>query len=115
MNAPQVSSIIDRAATVVATWALTWLASHGYISQSDIVAFLPILIALPAAFVGWWKNRQSAVLANVDALAKDPTSPVKGVILSNSTEGRELARDIPGLTTVVAGTPEATAIAKTGT
>lgn len=109
MNQSQVSSTLDRAATVIATWFLTWLASKGYISQSDTVAFLPILIALPAAFVGWYKNRASSIVASAAALPD-----VKGVVTNNTMAGRDLAESVPDKTVVSAGTPEATAIAKPG-
>lgn len=109
MNPTQTSSILDRAATVIATWLLTWLASKGYITQGDTVAFLPILIALPAAFVGWWKNRPASIVANATALPE-----VKGVVTTNTIEGRDLAASIPGPAVAAAGTSDAKVIATTG-
>ena len=64
MNSQQTSGILDRAATVFVTWLLTWATSKGYMTTSDAAAFLPILIALPAALVGWWKNRPQSIVAN---------------------------------------------------
>lgn len=109
MNQPQVSSTLDRSATVIATWFLTWLASRHYISDGDVVAFLPILIAIPAAFIGWWKNRATSLVAATDALPG-----VKGVVTDNTIVGRDLANSIPSESVAAAGTVNATALAKQG-
>ena len=57
-------------------------------------------------------NTQHSIVSSVDAMAKDPYSPVAGVITVNSPAGRELAQSIPGNTTAPADSPAAATIAK---
>lgn len=111
MNSQAVSAI-DRVATVFATWVLTYLTSKGIISTSDAAAFLPILIAIPVAVWGLYKNRQSALIAQMGKIAADPESPVKAIITTNTPEGRALADAVPDNSIVAAGTIEATKIAR---
>ena len=64
--------------------------------------------------VGVWSTltkTPTAAVAAVDALANDPTSPVKGVIVANTTAGQQLADSLPGNTTTVAGSSAARAMA----
>lgn len=94
-----------------------WFAFKGWITTEQLSSLLSSPVAgavasMAAAFI--WSamtHRQGNAVAVVDAMAKDPTSPVKGVILEPTTEGRALAASIPGVTAVVAGTPMAAAIA----
>lgn len=50
-------------------------------------------------------NTRASLVKKVDDLAKDPTTPVVGVVVANTPEGRELAASIPGNTTVVVEQP----------
>lgn len=61
---------------------------------------------------GMWTNSQTGLVKAVDALAKDPQSPVAGVIVTQTPEGKELADAIPGKTTVTAGTVDAAKLAQ---
>jgi len=68
-----------------------------------------------AIVVGIWSQltkSPAAKVAMVDALAKDPESPVKGVILESTIAGQAMARSLPGKTTVVAGTFDASTLAR---
>jgi hypothetical protein len=73
-------------------------------------------VVVSGIVVGIWSQltkSDAGKVAMVDALAKDPTSPVRGTILDNNTAGREMAASLPGQTTAVAGTVSAKAIAQT--
>lgn len=68
MNSDQVTGSLDRIATVAATWFLGIAVQRHWISSADSVAFLPIIVALPAALWGLYKNRSSAIVASASAL-----------------------------------------------
>lgn len=107
----QWSASIDRVVLVMATWFLGWLVNKKVISDADSTLFLPIIIAAPAFLWGLWKNRQAAIVAKAETLSQDPTSPVKGLVVDNSPEGKAIS-DASGSTVVVAGTSAATNMAK---
>lgn len=76
-------------------------------------------IAGPAAVLGgyfwsWWVNRPKALVASVVAMADDPSSPVKGVVVSPTIAGRELANEFVTDKIAAAGTHDAKAIAAPG-
>ena len=71
----------------------------------------PLMIVVGSVWSAIDKTRASLV-AKVDAMAKDPTSPVAGVIMTNTPDGRALAAGLPGNTTVVAGSPDAANIVR---
>lgn len=71
----------------------------------------PVMIVISAIWSLIDKTKTSMV-AKVDAMAKDPTSPVVGIITTNTPEGKDLANSMPGSTTVVAGTIAAAEVAK---
>jgi uncharacterized membrane protein len=54
----------------------------------------------------------TGTIKDVAAMADDPNSAVKGLITTNTIEGRALAQSIPQNTVVSAGTTEATQLAK---
>jgi len=102
-------------------------AAFGWLNAEQIAAIAKVMqdvagplamIAGPAGVLGgyvwsWWVNRPAALVASVDAMAKDPNSPVKGVVLENTIAGRDMAKEMPGTTTAVAGSVDAKAIAST--
>lgn len=112
-SSTQWSASIDRVVLVLATWFLGWLVNKKFISDADSALFLPVIIAAPAFLWGIWNNRQAAQVAKAEALAQDPTSPVKGLIVTNTAEGNAVA-EASGSTVVVAGTQEAVNMAKSG-
>lgn len=97
-----------------------FLVGKGWVKADQVTALLSneaVIGGLGAAGVLVWgmlTHTQANAVAVVDTIAKDPASPVKGVVMANTEEGRELAAELPGATTVVAGTADAAAVAKTG-
>lgn len=71
-------------------------------------------VGLATVVVGLWSQltkTTEAKVAMVNDLAKDPTTEVQGVVLTNTDAGKALAAKIEG-PVEVAGTPAATEIAK---
>ncbi len=64
------------------------------------------------AALGLHNASPEAKVKAVDALAKDPTSPIVGVVTANTPEGKAIANSIPGNTTVVANSPGANSVAQ---
>ena len=92
----------------IAKWPLL-----GTILDPATQAALGTVVA--AIVVGVWSQltkSDAAKVAMVDALAKDPASPVKGVILESTIAGQNMAKTLPGKTTVVAGTFDASTLAR---
>ena len=64
--------------------------------------------------VGVWSQltkTPAAKVAAVNALAKDPTSPVKGVLVEATVAGQQLVNQNPGGSVAIVGTPNAAVIA----
>lgn len=97
-------------------WAMAtfgpFLTANGYASDSMIQLGGGILISLVPFVWGLFAHTQENAVAVVGEIAKDPTSPVKGVVVENNMAGRKLAESIPGPTVVPAGTPAAEKIAQ---
>lgn len=110
MNAEQVKSAVRW---MIATFGPI-IISHGYASASTLEMIGGAVVSLIPLIFSMLNHTQSNAVAVVATIAEDPTSPVKGVVTTNTAEGRALARDTPSDTIVTAGTPEATAIAKPG-
>jgi hypothetical protein len=116
MNAEQVKSAVRWLVSFVGGF----IVAKGWVKADQLTALLSneaVMGALAGGAVlvwGMFTHTQSNAVAVVATIAEDPTSPVKGVVTTNTAEGRALARDTPSDTVVAAGTPEATAIAKPG-
>lgn len=103
--------ILPVIGTVVTTLGITTPDKFGAISATILIIAGPIMIIISAIW-SLITNTRSSMIAKIDTMAKDPASPVAGIIMSNTKEGKEIANNLPGVTTVVAGTSEATSIAK---
>ena len=71
-------------------------------------------VAVAGVAVGIWSQLTKTDKAKIEMvrdLANDPTSPVKGVVITNTAEGQALAASIPG-PVEVAGGVAATSMAK---
>ncbi|SRR6266478_10228559 len=88
------------------------LVSHGYISSSNMEIVAGVVISLVPLVWSIFVHTQTNAVAVVDAIAKDPASPIKAVIVAPTASGIELARALPGNTTVIAGTPAAEKVVK---
>lgn len=108
-----------------AMWILTtlggfltgWAASRGnqwgdiinqLLSSDTAIGLVALAIS---AIMTWVTSRLPALVHVMDLIAKDPNTPIKGVVVENSPEGRELAAKVE--TVVAAGTPAAEVVAKT--
>lgn len=96
-----------------AAWS-GWFSAGQIIGALNSEAFLSIAASIVMLVWGLITHTQKNAIAVVDTMAKDPESPVKGVVLTNTIAGFDIAKAIPGSTTVVAGTPDAKAIATPG-
>lgn len=122
MNAEQVKSAVRWLVSFIGGFVV----AKGWIKADQLTVLLSneaVMGALAGGGVLIWSmltHTQANAVAVVDTIAKDPASPVKAVITTNTTAGRDLARALDtefgpnSKTTVVAGTPEATAVAKPG-
>lgn len=108
MNQEQFMSIVRNALQIVGTF----LTTYGVLQDA---AWTPlagaVLMAAPVLW-GIYTHTDANAVAVVDKLAKDPASPVAGIITTNTPAGRELAAAVDGSTTVPAGTPAAEQIVK---
>ena len=79
-----------------------------------VVAALVVIAGAVTTAINSWKAAHNAAPAQqiqaVSQMGKDPASPVKGVITTDTPEGKALAASVAG-PTVAAGTPEAAALA----
>ncbi len=72
------------------------------------------LVAAAMAAWGGYQKTEKNLVKSVDALAQDPNSSVKAVILAPTVAGRKLETEIPGNTTVLAGTAAARSASESG-
>ena len=99
--------------------AAGWFAAKGWFTIDQVTSVLNSettisLLASATVFVwGLFVHTKTNAVAVVDMIAKEKDSPVKAVILEPTAEGKALAASMPGDTTVVAGTTQATAAART--
>lgn len=54
-NWTQISGVLDRIVLV----GLTWLASKGYITSSDVANYATLILAIAGAGYAFWINRQT--------------------------------------------------------
>lgn len=121
-NVEQVKSSIGWFVTTFGGFIAGWFAAKGWFTVDQVTTVLnsPALIAGAASVVVFvWRlfvHKQANAVAVVAALAADPASPVKGVVVEPTIEGRKLASDIanaiPAAVVAPAGTAAAANIAK---
>jgi hypothetical protein len=120
MNPEQAKSSVRWAVATFGGGIAGFAAGKGWASADTVMALLNSEMFTSAAVAavpliwGLFTHTQSNAVAVVDAIAKDPASPVKGVVVENTAAGRDLAKEMPGSTTVVAGTFDAKQIATPG-
>jgi hypothetical protein len=108
VNPEQAKSLARWFSSVVGPF----LISHGYVSAGGLEIGIGVFVSLAPLVWAMFVHTQTNAVAVVDAIAKQPDSPVKAVVTEPTTAGRELAASMPGNTTVVAGSQSAETVAK---
>ena len=108
MNTEQIKGAVRW---VIATFG-PFLIAHGYASSGTLELAGGVIVSLAPLIWTMFTHTEANAVAVVDTIAKEPGTPVKAVILDQTTAGRELAASLPGDTTVVAGTAAATVAAR---
>lgn len=98
---------------IIATFG-PFIISHGYATSSTLELLGGVVVSLIPFAWSLLTHTQTNAVAVVGAIAKDPASPVKGVITASTAEGRDLAQSIPGSTVAAAGSSDAKLIATPG-
>lgn len=89
MNQEQIKSAIRW---VIATFGPI-LISHGYVGSSTLEMISGVLIsAVPLAW-SMLTHTQANAVSVVATIAADPASPVKGVVVDQTTAGRAMVTD----------------------
>lgn len=99
---------------IIATFG-PYITAHGYATSSSLELWGGIAVTLVPLVWALLTHTQANAVAVVDTIAKDSSSPVKGIVTTNSAEGVALAQSLPGGETVPAGSSQAAQIAKQGT
>ena len=107
----QVRILLTLAGSVAATFGLLAPDQVGGLT-AGILDLTGIVMIGGASAWSFYNNTIKALVHKVDVIAKDPASPVQGVITANNVAGHELAASIPGSTTVAAGTIQAVNLAR---
>lgn len=116
-NPEQVKSAIRWAINTFGVVFATWFAAKGWFSVDQITSVLNSETVIGIAVSGIMfiinmiAHKQSSTIAAAAEIAKDSTTPLKGLITTNDNAGRALAESIPGATVATAGTVQAAAIA----
>lgn len=113
MNQEQIKSTIRSVIAAIGGFvvALGWKNAETFINILTNEAVLGVIASVVAMGWGLIRHKQSNQVAAVAEIAKQPDSPVKGVITEDSPEGRKLALSIDG-PVVASGTTDATRMAK---
>jgi hypothetical protein len=101
MNPEVIKSAIRWTITAFGAALAGWFAHSGYITADQALgilnspAFASFAFAVVSGVVGLFVHTQANAVAVVATIAADPTSPVVGVITTNTMEGRKLAASLP--------------------
>ncbi len=119
MNQEQIKSAIRWMVTMFGAGAAGWMAHTGFMTSQQAMDILnsPVFlsIATPIAMGIWslFTHTQANAVQVVKEIAKDPTSPVAGIVTTDNVAGRELANSMDAPAVVApAGTVAASTIAK---
>ncbi len=50
---------------------LGWLVARGFITSAEVANYGTLILAVLAAFYGWWQNRPKAILQSAAAIVGD--------------------------------------------
>lgn len=119
VNPEVIKSAIRWTITTFGALAAGWFAHSGYITADQVMGilnspvFASIAFSVISGVMGLFVHTQANAVAVVKEIAKDPASPVAGIVTTNNTEGRELANKINDPAVIApAGTVAASMIAK---
>lgn len=123
MNPQQTNSLLRTVSGTVGGIIIGWFASRGWhLSPDDTKSIMTLLqspeligLAMSAitGLIGMVVHTQSNAVAVVKEIAKDPTSPVAGIVTTDNIAGRNLASTMNDPSVIApAGTVAASTIAK---
>ena len=116
-NTQQIKSALRWLITVFGATLAGWFASKGWINEQQFTAainspaFFSFMVSAIGLILSLITHKETNTIAVVDAMAKDPLSPVKGVIVEPTVAGSAIVEEMPGTTTVLAGSTEAAKLA----
>ncbi len=111
MTDPNIEQIKSMLRWLLATVA-PFMIAHGYTSSTTWELITGAIISVVPFVWGLITHTRSNAVVVVDMIAKDPESPVAGVVTKQTFEGKKLAESIPGNKTAVAGSVAASTIAR---
>ena len=118
MNQEQLKSFVRSVLSTFGGVIAGWFAAKGWFTIDQVTSVInspttiSIIVALVSGAWGLVVHTQANAVAVVDAIAKQPDSPVKAIVTEPTAAGQALAASLPGNTTVVAGTLPAATVAK---
>jgi len=71
----QVRGPIERVVYI----GLGWLVARGFITSAEVANYATLILAVGAAFYGWWQNRPKAIMESASALPE-----VKKIVSSDA-------------------------------
>lgn len=109
MNQQQFLSIVREVLQIIGTMLVSFHVAGMTDTTWEPIAGAALMIA-PAVW-GWFNHTETNAVAIVSDIAKNPQSPVKGVVTEATPEGRALAQSIASPTVAVAGSQAAADVA----
>ncbi len=64
MTFDQIRGPIERVVYI----GLGWLVAKGFITSAEVANYATLILAVAAAFYGWWQNRPKAIMQSAEAL-----------------------------------------------
>lgn len=117
-NPEVIKSAVRWVITTFGALLAGWFAHSGYITANQVTdilnspVFMSLAVSAVTGIIGLFVHTQANAVKIVDEIAKDPTSPVVGVVTANTPAGKALADAMPGHTTAAANSVAASAIAQ---
>lgn len=104
---------VQRYVRIGLQWLAAFLVTHGMKQEASWVEPLSgLVVGLITLAWTMYGNRLTAKVAEITKYADDPKSPVQGVVMAATPEGKAIANSIDSSSVAAAGTPNASAIAK---
>ena len=89
-NQEQIKGMLERFATIIATFFLAKAVQKGWIAPEDSGMILPglviLLVAAPSVFYGWWVNRGKSLAQAVVAVVPNTMVVTSDDIAKNTSE-----------------------------